>query len=576
MSRLSCSALAATLRGIEAVPVQVEVVIGPGIPSFSIVGMPDVAIQESRERVKAAIRASGFRFPADKIVVNLAPGSLRKHGSGFDLPIALCILCATDQVPRRVLDGCVCMGELSLDGSVTSVQGLLPVQLKAKSLGRHVLTGSLAERYVPVPGVACWSLRRLEDAAAGLGDASPLASSGLAAAGGEASFGVGGATCDDLDSGSPHATSMPDFAQVHGQEAAKRALQVAAVGRHDVLMVGPPGSGKTFLASCLPGILPPLNEAAAMESAAVHSVAGVDVDGILQGRRPFRAPHHSATQAGLIGGGSPVRPGEASLAHNGVLFLDELSEFQPRVLQTLRQPLESGKVRITRVDGTYELPTDFLLVAATNPCPCGHYGDRRKPCRCSPSQVHAYQNRIGGPLYDRIDIRIDVQRPDPAKLMGVKVPGGPAQRCPASTVELASGVRRAIEFRKGRLAGSAAGLGIAGNGKRVARASEPKASAAKDGLGNASMEAASRILTAAPGHVDGSQSFGDALFACGLDKPASEFFLALMQQHAMSARSGMKTLRLARTVADLELSEHVHEGHLAQACSMRFANGMEG
>lgn len=509
----SCQAFGATIRGVDALLVKVEVALSNGIPSFSIVGMPDTAIQESRERVKAAIRACGFQFPASKIVVNLAPGSLRKHGSGFDLPIALCILCAAGQLDPMVIEGCVCAGELSLDGAVASVAGLLPVQLLAQREGLCVLTGTLQERYVAVEGVRCTVLPRL--------DAFPIEAGQTGSGGGEAA-----ARAD--------AEARPDFAQVQGHERAKRALEVAAAGMHDVLMVGPPGSGKTLLASCLPSILPPLAPSDALETAVIHSAAGVDAGQALCGRRPFRAPHHSVTMAGLIGGGVPVHPGEASLAHNGVLFLDELSEFRPNVLQALRQPLETGEVALTRADGLYRMPSRFLLVGATNPCPCGHFGDKERPCRCSQSQVQAYQNRIGGPLYDRIDIRIDVMRPDPSLLTESHASRGSSL--------MAEEVASARVFRKAR---------------------EEHARACTADIGQSGTDASPQ------------GAFDAALRACGLDAASTSFFQTLMRQHVMSARSGIKTLKLARTIADLDGVEQVREEQLAEACMLRFQSGLE-
>lgn len=360
MAFRSFSLQSATIRGVEAVPVSVEVVISNGIPGFAIVGMADAAIQESRERVKAALRSSGFVMPTEKIVVNLAPGALRKTGSGFDLPIALGILAATGQIDPEAIRDALVVGELSLGGGVRCSAGMLAYQRCAASLGLNLVAGIPDEGLIELEGLTCKLLERLSHIR-------------------EPRFASAPALC--LDGLRPSG----DYSEVLGHEMAKRALQVAAAGGHGVIMVGPPGSGKTMLAQRFGSILPELHEQERLESALIHSVVGEDVTGILAGQRPFRSPHHSATAAGLVGGGSPPRPGEASLAHNGVLFLDELSEFKASVLQTLRQPLESGSITLTRADGAYAFPARFQFLAATNPCPCGYFGDPAGRCRCAPA-----------------------------------------------------------------------------------------------------------------------------------------------------------------------------------------------
>lgn len=456
MAFRSFSVQSATIRGVEAVPVSVEVVVSNGIPGFAIVGMADAAIQESRERVKAALRSSGFVMPTEKIVVNLAPGALRKTGSGFDLPIALGILAATGQIDPAPLENALVVGELSLGGGVRCTAGMLAFQRCAATLAL------------------------------------------------------------------PDYSQVGDYSEVLGHEMAKRALQVAAAGGHGVIMVGLPGSGKTMLAQRFGSILPELSEQERLESTLIHSVVGEEVGGILAGARPFRSPHHSATAAGLVGGGSPPRPGEASLAHNGVLFLDEMSEFKASVLQTLRQPLEGGSVTLTRADGTYSFPARFQLLAATNPCPCGYFGDPTGRCKCQPAAVQTYQNRIGGPLLDRIDIRIDVWRSDSRELLG--------ESKGKSSAELREGVERARAFAnaRNRKCGSKAG-----------------------------------------------KSMKQLKEACAFSAKTEEFFLGLAESRELSARALAKTLLLSRTIADIEEQEQVQSAHVAEAFGLRFGGGLK-
>ncbi len=494
MQYRSASVQSATLRGVEAIPVSVEVVVSNGLPSFAIVGMADAAIQESRERVKAAFKACGFIMPNDKVVVNLAPGGLRKAGSGFDLPIALALLAATGQMDPAILEGKLAVGELSLDGSVRCVPGLLAHQKCAVANGLGLVSGVPDEGIVPMSGLECNLLESLAHVR-------------------EPRF----APSVPFRSAVP--SSEGDYSEVLGHEAAKRALQVAAAGGHGAIMVGPPGSGKTMLAQRFGSILPKLEEDARIETALIHSVAGSDVSRVLAGIRPFRSPHHSATAAGLVGGGSPPRPGEASLAHNGVLFLDEMAEFSGSVLQTLRQPMETGNVVLTRADGTYTFPARFQLLAAANPCPCGYFGDSSGRCKCAPAAVQAYQNRIGGPLLDRIDIRIDVWRGDSRELMELKEG--------SSSEQLREGVERARAFRAKRES--------ARSGKRK-----------------------------------GMRALKDA---CGFDAKTEDFFLSLAEGRQLSARAISKTLLISRTVADLDESEHVAAKHVAEAFGLRFGGG---
>jgi magnesium chelatase family protein len=508
---LSCAVI-----GLEGTIVEVEVDENQGLPFMVIVGLPDAAVQESRERVQAAIRNAGLTYPRKRVTVNLAPASIRKEGPAYDLPIAVGVLVMTHQLSLQSLDSTLVVGELSLDGAVRHVRGVLPMAATARQEGfrRIIVPTADAAEAALIPDLEVIPVDSLADLYAYLTNQKPIPPAPVIQA-------------EDVI---PEA--LTDFREIKGQEHVKRALEVAAAGGHNVLMIGPPGAGKTLLARAMPGILPRLTIDEALDVTRIYSVADQLPPGVpLVRSRPFRAPHHTISHAGLVGGGNLPHPGEISLAHRGVLFLDELPEFGPRVLEVMRQPMEDKVVTISRAQGSLTFPASFELIAAMNPCPCGYYGDPVKACTCAPSLVTKYQKRISGPLLDRIDIHIEVPRVEYDKLSDQRL-GEPSEVVRAR-VEFAREQQRR-RFNLGQPAARA--------GTRI----QPT-----DLVCNADMR---------PAEI---RQF------CALDDPSRALMRTAMSQLQLSARAYHRILKLARTIADLAGCDLIGSVHLAEALQYR-------
>ena len=494
------------LSGMQGFCIQAEADVSPGLPAWEIVGLPDVAVRESKERIRTAVKHAGYQIPGKRMIVNLAPAGIKKEGACLDLPIALGILASTEQIRIPEPERCAFFGELSLDGKLRRIRGALPMAITAYQNGMHriFLPEENAREAAVVAGAEVYGVRSLEELIRHLTGEAPLTPARV-----------------DVDALFRQAAeSGLDFAEVKGQRNAKRALEVAAAGGHNLLLIGPPGSGKTMLAQRIPSILPDLTFAEALEVTKVHSIAGkLQKDQPMVLRRPFRSPHHTVSSVGLTGGGGTPRPGEVSLAHHGVLFLDELPEFHKEALEILRQPLEDGTVTITRASGTYSYPCNMMLVASMNPCPCGYYGDRTHPCGCSPVQIKRYLSKVSGPLLDRIDLHIEVPAVPYEELEQKREETEPSAR-------IKERVNRARVLQTQRYQGR----GIYSNSQ----------------------------LT--PGMIE---EF------CGLRPDGAALLKQAFESLGLSARAHSRILKVARTIADLAGAETIEAAHLAEAIQYR-------
>ncbi|MBQ7794214.1 MAG: YifB family Mg chelatase-like AAA ATPase [Clostridia bacterium] len=493
------------LIGLNGFMVKVETDIGNGLPRFDIVGLPDASVKEARDRVHAAVKNAGFGFPARKIIVNLAPASMKKVGAAYDLPIAVSILAASNQLPDDKLSKAVFIGELSLDGGVCPVNGVLPMVIHAYSEGyrEFFIPAENAAEAAAVDGAVVYPVKNLKDIHAHFCTNAQIEQF----------------VCTNEMYNSNNVDTLLDFCEVKGQDTAKRALEIAAAGNHNVILIGPPGTGKTMLAQRIPGILPDLTLDESLEVTKIHSIAGIlPTGGALISTRPFRSPHHSVSASGLTGGGTIPHPGELSLAHNGVLFLDELPEFRRDVLEAMRQPLEDGVVTISRVNATLSYPCNIMLIASMNPCKCGYFGDSKHRCTCSATQIDSYRSKISGPLLDRIDIQVEVSSVDYSDLSTTEQG--------ESSAVIKERVNNARQLQKERY---------------------------KD----------------LPIHSNAQLSAGQLEEFCRVGEREHKILENAFNRLGLSARAYSRILKVSRTIADLEGERDINGTHIAEAIQYR-------